>query len=186
MTGKESDHPGFFESIWNAVVELRTAFESVVGKANRWFRNRSRLVQVAAGGGVAWAVQMAFERFPAVIDTLSVISRVSTNQLLIVLIGVGVGQTYLQLKGFYRIRTDVLGEGMEEPVSDGGTPTDSDGEADEPETTGGMAIGGAIAGAALGSSYGPGGTVAGAVLGLVLGDELEKNASKTEGDDGTN
>ena len=165
----DDERPGTFESFRNAARELWRGLTVPIHRVNRWLDRRGFLFQATVMGVIA----LGLARLGAILDSLLgtwlTVPSVTTNQLLVVLIGAIAGQSYLQVRGFNSLRTDSTGMETADVRTDGG-------ESDRPETSGGLALAGAIAGAALGASYGTGGVAGGALLGYFLGDELERHA----------
>ena len=153
----------------------KEAIADVWGSFVRWVQGLPRLYQLAIGAVLSVGVQVLWRATPDVIHSVSVIvSRVTAPQLLAILIGVIVMQTFAQMRRFKRANTNIttMTDALE-AQTDGGQPRDRE-QMEDLGTSGGAAIGGAIAGGALGSSFGPGAAVFGAVVGAIIGDEIEK------------
>lgn len=159
---------GLFESL----VKLFKGFDELISQ-------RTWLEKWTGAAIVAFVMNSAVEKIPALGNIWNYIPTLGTNQLLGILVGVVIVQTVYQGRKLNRL------EGEELVMTDGGPRVDPNGSDNSSEKTGAGAIGGAIAGAAIGSSYGPGGTVAGAIVGLAVGDSFEDYINKSPSDERT-
>lgn len=153
---------------------LRTVLRDLVVILDEWYGRRRPLTRTLLGTitGILLSVivtQYDWKLFASV-------RSLGTNQLLVVIVGVAVGQTLVQTRTLNRIADAVTHDMAPETRTDGGNRTQENAghRLAKPRTSGGGAIGGAIIGAGLGSSFGPGGTIAGVVIGAVLGDNFEE------------
>jgi len=166
---------GIYGDVINWIHRLFGTFGELVAIVDSWYSRRRPLTRNILGviGGVLLSILVTSVDW----TRLSAAISLDTNQLLIVLIGVAMGQTLVQTRTFNRVG-DAVTHVMEstDTRTDGGNRTreESGSPFAKPRTTGGGAIGGAIIGAGIGSSFGPGGTVAGVVIGAVLGDNFEE------------
>lgn len=168
----------------NASGEIKNAIVSCKRGFQRRIESLGWTPQVILAAVLSLGVEKALKRSGSAWNyVMANIPTFSTEQLLVVLIGVGIAQTRIQARKFNHIADVVQTESMSTQArADGGRdqPRDEEGKFKESKTSGGGALGGAIAGAALGSSYGPAGTVFGGIVGAMLGDELEKTGEDSE------
>jgi len=199
-------------SLRRAAQEIKLALHGKYNWVNRWVGDRGAFTKLLFGGFSAVTLNSARSYVPLseIFAVTEYIPSFSTEQLLVVVIGVVIGQTIIQKRGFNQIQNNIQSEapnrnddarpdggrrgpsksrknrpnrsrGPNKPMSPESIDTADDKK--ESDASGGGMIGGAIAGAALGSSWGPGGTIGGAIIGAVLGDELEQRSEESPEDE---
>lgn len=160
--------------------EVGSVIRNVNEHLQQWVHERGRLTQIVIGAMVSTAVGGLSNTVGAVVKMLSSNTFVfSETQLLILIVGVICGQTFIQSQKFNQLG-HIFRDMDDTPATraDGGGHVDTGDEARTAGplgngTSGGGFFGGAIAGAGIGSSLGLGGVVGGAIFGAVLGDVIE-------------
>jgi hypothetical protein len=152
------------------VGDVRNAVEDVLSEFSQfvvgWVQRRNILVQFAIAGVVTKTVEFVGDTFISI--SLETVPTFDEAQILVAVVGILIGQTFLQTKKRSEVR-DKIATMEGEARADGGRATP-----EKRGTSGGGALGGAIAGGALGASYGLPGVVGGALVGAILGDNFEQ------------
>lgn len=155
------------------VTSIRRTLVGPIGILNEQFARLGPFVRSVVGGAIAAGIGLLVpEAVTGAGETVARVPRLTTNELLAVVIGELASGIVVVARGFNRVERTVSAEmGSERHSPDGGTYR-------RPKLSGGGAIGGLIIGGVIGSSYGPSWWIAGAIFGAVLGDTPEEISAR--------